>query len=581
MPGQDSQHAFSRLDSWVNTILIGVSLGILLSFLLIVTDAYRDYRAQSQTREQLSVFRSALSAMEAVSAERGPTNGLLGGQGGDLAQLVASRRVSDQRLDAFAAALATCPSCRAMPHSLEDIRSALTAARKQVDDLLGYPVEQRTAKEQSAAIDAMFDVVAILLPLADWASRDMLRRTPQAGAPLYNAYWAAQLRELAGQVGSLLTPALAKQRPLDAAETERLHIAQGRIGQLQLQLALTVEHLPKQFAGDNQRDMQTAYQQMSRDFFEQGLSYQRGTVSALNTGHAPSAAHFASHYVPTMNSILALRDTALRLTEIELQRSTQDALMHLALVAGTALALLLLLAASLVWLKRRVLDPLLASTHKMTALLVQAEPSADESRQFDRFSISNTLHELERQLRQAYAVRLERDALINQLKTYAQTDHLTGLANRRAFDARLKDTSQKDDALLAVILFDIDHFKRINDTYGHPAGDRLLQTLAARCIAQMRNGERIARIGGEEFAIQLCIDSGRTALQLAERLRTAIDKTPFDIGLEQPIHVTASFGVALTKAAHAADIDALMERADNALYRAKRDGRNRCALAAE
>lgn len=97
----------------------------------------------------------------------------------------------------------------------------------------------------------------------------------------------------------------------------------------------------------------------------------------------------------------------------------------------------------------------------------------------------------------------------------------------------------------------------------------------------MRNGERIARIGGEEFAIQLCIDSRRTALQLAERLRTAIDQTPFDIGLEQPIHVTASFGVALTKAAHAADIDALMARADNALYRAQRDGCNRCALPAD
>ncbi|TBU74528.1 GGDEF domain-containing protein [Phytopseudomonas daroniae] len=580
MPAQGSLRVASRLDRWINVVLIGISLGISLSFLLIVTDAYQTYRAHSQTRDQLAVLRSGLSAMEAVSIERGPTNGMLGGLDGSLQKLEQSRLLSDQRLDEFAAALATCLPCEAMPRDIDEVRRSLIVARERVDSVLGQPLDERTSQSRSEALLAMIDVATRILPLIDWLSRDMLRRTPQAGAPLYNAYWAAQLRESAGLLGSYLTVALAEQRPIDSIETERLQIVQGRIDQLQMQLSLGVDHLPKQFEGENQRDMQVAYARMQHDYFQQGMDYQRAVVSALNTDTAPSPATFAERYVPTMASILTLRDTALRLTEIELQRATQTALIRLSLVAGTALAVLLLLGAGLLWLKRQVLAPLLLGTRRMMAL-VHPDTTTYATSQSDRYSISDTLLELEQQLRQAQAVRLERDALITELKAHAETDHLTGLANRRAFDRLFKKPppDRADAGLLTVIIFDVDHFKQVNDSYGHLVGDRLLQALAERCQAQMRGSEHIARIGGEEFAIHLWLNSAHTALLFAERLRRSIHETPFELGLEQPLQITASFGIAQAPATQAANADALIARADEALYRAKHNGRNRCELA--
>jgi diguanylate cyclase (GGDEF)-like protein len=152
-------------------------------------------------------------------------------------------------------------------------------------------------------------------------------------------------------------------------------------------------------------------------------------------------------------------------------------------------------------------------------------------------------------------------------------DALTGLPNRRTFDEHLGSmfaTGRDADQPFALVLFDIDHFKQVNDTQGHTAGDLVLQEVAAIAQRHMRAGEQIFRIGGEEFAIVIAGDRD-AAVIVAERVRTAVER---ELGLP-----TLSAGVAaFPQDAHTRD--QLFQRADLALYAAKQSGRNRVALAA-
>lgn len=167
------------------------------------------------------------------------------------------------------------------------------------------------------------------------------------------------------------------------------------------------------------------------------------------------------------------------------------------------------------------------------------------------------------------------------LEREATVDPLTQIANRRGMQAIIAAELARaaERALpVAFIMADIDHFKRVNDTHGHPAGDELLRAFAHRLSHALRSGDRIARYGGEEFlAIAVGADAAR-GVEIAERLRRAVAAEPFDLaGAKIPI--TASFGVA-AGAAPADNGEALVAAADTALYAAKQAGRNRVVAAA-
>ncbi|MDX2005898.1 MAG: GGDEF domain-containing protein [Meiothermus sp.] len=150
----------------------------------------------------------------------------------------------------------------------------------------------------------------------------------------------------------------------------------------------------------------------------------------------------------------------------------------------------------------------------------------------------------------------------------ARTDALTGLANRMAISETLEVEILKPEGLYAVLL-DIDHFKRINDQFGHAVGDQVLQETARRLRAKLRKGDSLGRWGGEDFLLLMRADQVLGVVHAVERLREAVAALPFEgVGT-----VTASFGIGQ------ASIDntsrSLLHRADTALYRAKNSGRNR------
>jgi diguanylate cyclase (GGDEF)-like protein len=170
------------------------------------------------------------------------------------------------------------------------------------------------------------------------------------------------------------------------------------------------------------------------------------------------------------------------------------------------------------------------------------------------------------------------------LDDLAVTDGLTGLRNARYFHTRLAEAhaeAARTGEPLAVVVLDLDHFKRVNDQYGHPVGDDVLAN-AARAIASVtRHGETAARVGGEEFALLLPGDTGPGAAEVAERVRHAIAEreTPLPDRGSETVRITASAGVASTAELPGASVQELFRAADEALYRAKREGRNRTVAA--
>jgi diguanylate cyclase (GGDEF)-like protein len=162
--------------------------------------------------------------------------------------------------------------------------------------------------------------------------------------------------------------------------------------------------------------------------------------------------------------------------------------------------------------------------------------------------------------------------LYKEIKDISLHDPLTGLANRRFLEIQLEknfEASRRYEEKLSVIMLDIDHFKRYNDTYGHVGGDRLLAKLAAILLKELRTADYVFRYGGEEFLALLPKTDLEKANETAERLRRAVEA---DAG------VTISLGVA-TYQKNLPDKEALIGRADAALYRAKEGGRNRVEVA--
>jgi two-component system cell cycle response regulator len=164
------------------------------------------------------------------------------------------------------------------------------------------------------------------------------------------------------------------------------------------------------------------------------------------------------------------------------------------------------------------------------------------------------------------------------LEALSVTDALTGLANRRLLITRLDEEvrrARRTKVPLAVVMIDIDHFKEVNDTYGHPMGDVVLRNIGAMLNVSLRATDLAARYGGEEFTLVLPYTDLVAALQVAETLRQKFAAMDHPLG-DATIRKTVSMGVSAREGqAGAPDAEELLKRADEALYRAKQGGRNR------
>ncbi|MCP3728533.1 diguanylate cyclase [Paraburkholderia sp. CNPSo 3272] len=290
---------------------------------------------------------------------------------------------------------------------------------------------------------------------------------------------------------------------------------------------------------------------------ESSITSEPSTVRELAThpgGAHVSTGQFAEQYVPTMLSITQLRDVLLAETQGKLRRHLRSAMLTL---AGAIVAVVVLLGA-LAWLilmfRREVVRPFALAARVIRAIakgdLAVEIPSSHRREEIGE--LFEATHVLRQYSVERAQLDTERGQLIRELATMADTDPLTRLLNRRAFERRaraLLDDTGVASQRVALLMFDVGHFKRINDSYGHGTGDEALRVIAELCRTTRQSdvvARVVARVGGEELAVLVALDDAQfpVAAALAERLRQRIGEAVVIADSGETCWITASFGIA-------------------------------------
>jgi diguanylate cyclase (GGDEF)-like protein len=565
----------------INLSAASVLLPVIVLAAGLVVHQWQAYTAAQAATQGFQRFRASLLAMEKVSAERGPTNGALGADANAAIaareRLMSARAESDLRIASLLKLLdpRECEGgCAVTRQSIETVRARLALARKDVDDVIGLPKEQRRQSAISHAVRQMIDVIPWFGQSVVMSATDVVRGDPGAINCIGIARLSAELREQAGQLGSEFTTALSANRSLTDTELLALERTRGRIDALRELIGARV--------GNRAVLTTQSFDNMNTRYFGTGVTY-LGAIqaAAMRPGGANvSPAQLAADYVPTMAPITDYRDEVLGLAERDVLDHRDEARMLLGL---TVLVMMLLtgalLAAGSVF-RRRFVQPFVEATSVIKEIAEGkfSTPVPQPSNRDEILGLFGAIAVLKANSVAKLFLEQERDVLIRGLEIMADTDSLTGILNRRAFLREARKAlgeARVDGTTPALIMFDIDHFKQINDTHGHAAGDHALQVFARVCRELCRPADIFARIGGEEFALLTTARDVDCAIEIANRLRRHIAITAVKAdGLD--IRMTASFGVAVPSDPDSEPtVDELLKRADRLLYRAKQAGRNR------
>ncbi|MFM0229854.1 diguanylate cyclase [Paraburkholderia sediminicola] len=532
-----------------------------------------------QTVARVALLDAGIKAAWQVSTERGPTNGLLGADTGETPvwreRLDAQRIASDRALAHLRDLLAQDDAeQRAQAPILAQVVMDLRTQRLEIDRVAALPLVSRDPLTMEQRVDGMIALVAPLAGINVRTGADIVRHDQLAADNVEVALLAAELREYVGQAGSRVAVGLFRRRGLSAQQRRAIGLLEGRIDELQFLINMRLDH-----HSDDADFMALRSLPITQDLAD-GETLVEQTLAAIQTPQADGSGpeltpgQFSDRYVPKMGSLEALPDRVLDEANLRAEHALRAA--HLWLwISGIAITALLGVVTTMgVLLNRCVIRPLLAVTAHIRAIVEECEPAADAARE-RRGEIADLLHAsavLRRANRRRQRLERERDALLQRLGRLAETDHLTGLLNRRVFDSDCA-RALSEDRKIAVLLCDIDFFKQINDRFGHATGDQVLLRMAQRLESGLRASDALYRYGGEEFAVivEMSGQGPTLPLSLAERLRETLEAAPLAVGLET-LRVTLSIGVSWSVPGD--NLRALVERADKALYRAKHDGRN-------
>ncbi|WP_034292093.1 GGDEF domain-containing protein [Herbaspirillum sp. RV1423] len=567
--------------------LISIALMLLFSALAarIVLIEWGAYQRGARSVEAVRIVQLAMVAMEKISFERGPANAAMGGEREALPllrqKLDRARQESDQSLSDVLSALRVEADPRYVPviRKIEAVRQVLGPARQRTDQQVGVLKWQRSSREISAAVEGMVNLIPLMVAAVADLSSIAIQADPEVLDGLTGMRIASTMREYAGQVGSRFTAPVIMQRPLTKDEVIEIGKLYGRIEQLRTLLDIQMR------AYKDNPAFRMALSDLDAQYFGKSFPFLDSLLqSGLTSGsYEVDTAELAARYVPPMASILHLRDVILTdvIREAEI-RHRQAFNLLVGVVAMTVFAFLCFFVL-LYLVRQRVLEPVLKATNLVVGL---AEDNFDapipQARHNDEIGdMLRALHVLKARSLERISLAGERETLIEQLQVSSNTDFLTGVLNRRAFFAHSEQQlaiAQRYKRNLALVLLDIDHFKRINDNYGHNAGDNILRNAVQMISQLLRKMDVLARYGGEEFIILLPEADLGQGVAVAEKLRVMLASRTFAIDDARRIGITASFGVSAL--AGEESLDHLIRMADEALYVAKNKGRNRVERAA-
>ncbi|WP_454850818.1 GGDEF domain-containing protein [Rhizobium binxianense] len=552
------------------TAIVGFLMLVLTAGALVPT--CESYYAARDNLRAVERFRLVLEAANRMSAERGPANDIMSIEpGSSLAaeeRLKVFRQASDLALAALKAPMdrQIAPAAAAtLTDALSKTEEQLRHARQIVDHIAAMPLSARRPADVQNAIGEMIGVVDIFQDVVDWHVAAFTIHRPELTAPLLTGRMISDLREYGGRIASQIMGPVTTRQPLQVSHLVESGRTMGKILELRLLLqGQRIGNSDDPLASRLMKEVDTVFYGTGLELVNTMIAEGRKSGS-----YSMSAVELTRRYVPTLQPLEKLR--TLFLDEIvETYRLQREAASYRLAEIGTitllALAVLLLLFRSI---RLHLLNPLLMARRQIIAL-------AEGARMAGPGAISNapemrSLFDALELLRTKLEERSEYEA---RLKVQAERDGLTGVWNRRALESFGLSPGSDD---ICLMLIDIDHFKAVNDTHGHLAGDAVLIEIAGLLKASLQTSDIVARFGGEEFAIVSRSDLA-ASVDFAEKLRGLIQTHVIrQADTQAEITVTASIGVAAGR--RGPDMwRQLIAAADEALYSAKKDDRNRTCV---
>lgn len=555
--------------------IAAAAIGCLLLGGTAVLNNLSDYQRHKNGATELERFSVLLEAVNAISSERGPANSAMGATDEEAAvrraDLAAKRAETDAavaRMEAVFKDTLTDEECSA---AHERLHSDLANGRQKVDYAADTTFAERDAREIGRGILAMFTAADAATALRDLVSGHIMAETPSLAGELMLANSASTLRDQEGRLGSFVVMALVAPPERDPIYLQRMQATDGIIRSLwSTSVSLADKLLPDP-------EITSLVQAVQSDFFDNALVLALDAAEIHTADNSLSPAELTANYVPGMRSSELLRTAVVTHSVAAMNRSAENSLRALISAALLTAAILAVLVIVAVVFRRTLFSPLMRLHDDVLALASgdHSEPAPLEGMAREVGNIFTGLGVLRQNLAEKRLLEDEQRRLNRRLRRLAETDTLTGLLNRRALLSRVGAMFRRADRIgesLAVVLFDIDHFKVVNDTHGHAVGDEVLSGVARLIERSLRTGDTLARIGGEEFVLILRRADHITAYNLLERMRILLGETAVQgkLGLK----VTASFGVAMRSAGSAQDWDDIFSLADQRLYMAKGAGRN-------
>ena len=541
-----------------------------------------EYRRYAGGEPLVARLHNVLVVINRISAERESIHGTLADTtpaGSALTgTLATTRALSDQALAALHNALQTDDRSASAPMArlLDKIRLHLNNGRQAIDRLNQAAGNKRQPDAVLLAADEMVQASDLAAILRDRIGRSIIDELPELGTEVLLGSLSSNLRDQAGRVRTYISmrPAIAPNKR--AQINLQLAAAEGRMEELR-QIILAYSD---------------AYQDQPRILAALALLHQTDFAPAPSDNTSPQAAPpgnltvtapapLSHYYLSDLAPLDTLRQLIIQAAEQRLDTARDSAARMLALSGGvTPLVCIVLVLIGLV-LHRLLFRPLLTATEQITAI-AQGDLSTPDPGQPVGPELRETfegLHVLRENQRRRQAMERDQQRRTYQLQRLSETDALSGMLNRRALEATVQQLmvqAENEGKLIGLILFDIDHFKTINDTYGHDTGDQIIRLIGRTLQPMLRARDTLARFGGEEFVALLPDTSEHELLMVAERLRTTLAMLP--VHAKHPsLRITASFGTAVRRPG-TLSWNALFMLADKRLYQAKHMGRNRvCA----
>ena len=538
----------------------------------LIVKSYRDYNKTNQALTEIQALQAVADLANKISRERAPANKLMSSN-----QQAFAKHVLELKLYRLTVDEQMKKTLEVLKHSnlpnldlslVDRLDEALTQGRQQVDAYAALPREQRNAETMDQAILKMFSA----WDRSHDVLKDVIAVSEGKDTAVSNFYvqilLLADLRDQAGRAASNVMAHVAFKQPIP--ETNLARSLQTRKQVMYLwELIDTLQ--PER---DKTEEFKVLHQAVYNEFLAKGLLIVERLMNE-SIYHRPyylTGTQLTEAIVDKFSTVVELQNYLLKYSVEKAIIEKHKAQNILLTTVGISLISIFAALFTMIYARKRVFSPLIQAREILFDLShssIRPNPMDTKDQPANMYSLFTAIQQLKQTLQQ-------RDALEFRLKNIAHLDSLTGVANRYALNEYIKllenQPTQFSETCLMVI--DIDHFKQVNDVYGHLMGDQVIQFVAEKLKENIRTSDLLVRYGGDEFIVLIENVGMERALKIAEKIRSEIYEAKSVDNVRCPdLKVSISIGVAIG----ATSWMALLEKADRALFQAKEQGKNKVA----